>query len=668
MRSEHSAPRRRGYSDLVLAGGVLVIMALMVLRLPVALIDALVALNIATGLALLLFAIYIPRPTAFNSFPSVLLISTLFRLALSVATTRLILLEADAGNIIDAFGHFVAGGNLVVGLVVFVIITVVQFIVIAKGAERVAEVAARFTLDAMPGKQLSIDSDLRSGLIDQQEARRRRDRLEEESQLNGALDGAMKFVKGDAIASIIIVLVNLVAGLTIGVVQRDMSFGNAAQVYSILTIGDGMVAQIPALLGAMAAGLVVTRTSNDVGDRHLGETIGRQLFNEPTALMVTGAIAVLLALVPGFPALVFLGIAGALLLMAYVAAPHRFRAVLGSLVGRTEASSVSAEIVEGAVEDQRFSAPLVVEYGDAVSKWVLSPQARTRLDEVGDRLTEELGVPIPRPLMVGNPMLPENAYHVLVFDVAVADGEIQGDDPESLAEAVETALRSHASRFLGLQEVSEILDVAADRYPALVKEVGRVVSGYALARILRNLVDESVPIRNLRDILENLVEWGERENDPGALAEFARIGLRQYLTATHVSPEGVIQAIVLHPSLEETLRGGLRDTPAGVSLTVSPAIAGEIRGNLQTILDTLVGAAAEVIEAPIVLLVSIDIRRHLRGLVRHDFPTLPVLSFQELEMPVDIVPLGQLTVSTSPRLSLDEDKIDELDDTLRSVA
>src|SRR5688500_1656876 len=299
----------KSYGDIVLALGVMAIMALMVLRLPTAVIDVLVAVNIACGVVLLLIALYVKHPVAFNSFPSVLLISTLFRLSLSVATTRLILLDGDAGHIIEAFGNFVAGGNLVVGIVVFIIITIVQFIVIAKGAERVAEVAARFTLDAMPGKQLSIDSDLRSGLIDKDEARRRRTLLEHESQLNGALDGAMKFVKGDAIASIVIVIVNLLGGLTIGVMQRGLPAGEAMQLYSILTIGEGMVAQIPALLSAMAAGLVVTRSASDGNDSHLGDTIGRQISAHPRALMMTSVISALLALVPGFPTLVFLGLA-----------------------------------------------------------------------------------------------------------------------------------------------------------------------------------------------------------------------------------------------------------------------------------------------------------------------------------------------------------------------
>src|SRR5258705_1735148 len=292
------------YSDLALVMGVIGIVAMMVLPLPAWLIDFLVAINIATGLGLLLLGIYIASPLEFSAFPSVLLMTTLFRLSLSIATTRMILLQGHAGHIIDTFGKVVAGGNLVVGLVVFLIITVVQFIVIAKGAERVAEVAARFSLDAMPGKQLSNDSDLRSGLIDKDEARRRRRALELESKLHGSLDGAMKFVKGDAIAGIVIIVINLLGGLAIGVMMQDLDIGTAMTKYSILTIGEGMVAQIPALLGAMAAGLIVTRTS-DEDDRHLGDAIRKQITAKPRVLLVAGGICLLMAGVPGFPALVF---------------------------------------------------------------------------------------------------------------------------------------------------------------------------------------------------------------------------------------------------------------------------------------------------------------------------------------------------------------------------
>ena len=288
------------YSDLVLVGGIVAIVAMMVLPLPAWLIDLLVAANIASGLLLLLLGVYIASPLEFSVFPSVLLMTTLFRLSLSIATTRMILLHGHAGHIIDTFGKVVAGGNLVVGLVVFLIITVVQFIVIAKGAERVAEVAARFSLDAMPGKQLSIDSDLRSGLIDKDEAKRKRRNLETESKLHGSLDGAMKFVKGDAIAGIVIIVINLLGGLAIGVMMQDLDVGSAMTKYSILTIGEGMVAQIPALLGAMAAGLIVTRTA-DEDDKHLGDSIRKQITAKPRVLLVAGGICVLMAFVPGFP-------------------------------------------------------------------------------------------------------------------------------------------------------------------------------------------------------------------------------------------------------------------------------------------------------------------------------------------------------------------------------
>src|SRR5699024_925230 len=281
----------RNYSDLVLVVGVVAVIGLMIMPLPLVAIDVLVALNILIGIGLLLMAIYIPAAIAFSSFPSVLLLTTLFRLALSVSITRSILLRADGGNIIDTFGHLVVGGSLIVGLVVFLIITVVQFLVVAKGAERVAEVSARFSLDAMPGKQLSIDSDLRSGLLDKDEARRRRRTLEIESQLYGAMDGAMKFVKGDAICGIVIIVINLVGGFGVGMMLHGMSLGESIHTYSVLTIGDGLVAQIPALLASISAGLIVTRSAGNEDAHDLGAIIGKQLSTQPRVLMVLGFIA-----------------------------------------------------------------------------------------------------------------------------------------------------------------------------------------------------------------------------------------------------------------------------------------------------------------------------------------------------------------------------------------
>ncbi|MEL7130531.1 MAG: flagellar biosynthesis protein FlhA, partial [Pseudomonadota bacterium] len=316
------------YSDVLVVAGVVSVIGLMIFPLPTLLIDALVALNIMFGIILMLMAIYISRALEFSAFPAVLLISTLFRLGLSVATTRLILLNADAGQIIDTFGMTVAGGSIVVGLVVFLIITVVQFIVIAKGAERVAEVAARFSLDAMPGKQMSIDSDLRSGLIGKDEARAKRQTLELESKLHGNLDGAMKFVKGDAIASLVIIAINLVGGLTIGILMLDMKFGDAMSTYSILTIGDGLVAQVPALLSAIAAGLIVTRTAGEE-DRHLGEAIADEISARPRVLFVAGGLCFGAALIPGFPWAVFIGLGVGLITCAVLISPDLRQRAIG---------------------------------------------------------------------------------------------------------------------------------------------------------------------------------------------------------------------------------------------------------------------------------------------------------------------------------------------------
>ena len=409
----------KSYGDIVLALGVMAIMALMVLRLPTAVIDVLVAVNIACGVVLLLIALYVKHPVAFNSFPSVLLISTLFRLSLSVATTRLILLDGDAGHIIDAFGNFVAGGNLVVGIVVFIIITIVQFIVIAKGAERVAEVAARFTLDAMPGKQLSIDSDLRSGLIDKDEARRRRTLLEQESQLNGALDGAMKFVKGDAIASIVIVIVNLLGGLTIGVLQRGLPAGEAMQLYSILTIGDGMVAQIPALLSAMAAGLVVTRSASDGNDSHLGDTIGRQISAHPRALMMTSVISALLALVPGFPTLVFLGIAIVAFVLARRAMAKAAKDDPHSTAGSGTATAFHQASRRTQDEQASIAQPLVVEIG-ASAKSVDLATLRRDLADAATKSATILGIRLPQPALIVSHDAAAPGWRISIFDVPVA--------------------------------------------------------------------------------------------------------------------------------------------------------------------------------------------------------------------------------------------------------
>ena len=612
------------YSDLVLVAGVVAIVAMMILPLPHWLIDVLVAANIASGIVLLLLGIYIASPLEFSVFPSVLLVTTLFRLSLSIATTRMILLHADAGDIIETFGKVVAGGNLVVGLVVFLIITVVQFIVIAKGAERVAEVAARFSLDAMPGKQMSIDSDLRSGMIDKDEARRRRRALEQESKLHGSLDGAMKFVKGDAIAGIVIIVINLLGGLAIGVMMQGLDVGQALTTYSILTIGEGMVAQIPALMGAMAAGLIVTRTT-DEDDQHLGDAIRKQVAAKPRVLLVAGGICVLMALVPGFPTTVFLllaltfGGAGAVLTPSI---RDRLRDARHPLLrGLAKRIEPAQPVAATALPQARPSVPLLLRVPATVLMSDDGPALTRSLEEVLDDFQLELGLPLPRIHLHGIPQS-TGEWQLLAFEVPLAQGALPaGAVPAvELAEAVRQTLRRHAPLFLGTQDVTNLLTRASADVPDMVKEVLRALPIQRVAEILRRLVAEQVSIRNLRDILEALAEASQREKDVATLTEFSRVALRRQISH-QAAPDGRLTALMLEPALEETLRQSLRAQGGMQQLTLDPEMARALARSLaQTVAQ----------QRPAAIVTAIDIRWHLRKLIEADCFDTPVLSYHEL--------------------------------------
>jgi type III secretion protein V len=668
------------YSDIVLAFGVVAIVTLMILPLPLLLIDTLVAVNILFGVALLLLAIYIPAPTAFASFPSVLLLTTLFRLSLSIAITRMILLQADAGHIIDTFGNMVAGGNLVVGIVVFLIITVVQFIVIAKGAERVAEVAARFSLDAMPGKQLSIDSDLRSGLVDKDEARRKRRMLEIESQLHGSLDGAMKFVKGDAIAGIVIIIINILGGLAIGVLQRGLPLSEAMHTYSILTIGDGMVAQIPALLSAIAAGLIVTRTASEEQDAHLGQAIARQVSGHPRVMLIGGVLALLLATVPGFPAVVF-GFLGLLMLGGFA---WRARARIAPLrrwlqIEEPAAPPVDAEVV-GADADLRPPPPLALDVDAGLVEALGRERLLAAANKAAERVREEYGVPVPTPTLRVSRELPRNGYRAAAFGVRIAFGELQPqaqfrpalpappggsealqarsaflpalhgewsalvadgggfDAPCVLRLHLEAAMRRQLGLFLGIQETSNLIQRWSRDYPDLIKEMFRVVSPQRAAEVLKRLVEEGLPVRNLRDVFEAITEAGAREKDILLLTEYVRVALRRHISDRYASQERILHALIAHPELEDTLRQSVRGGNAmGAQLAIDPQLLTRLLGEIRQLRATI----GENFDR-VVLLSSMDVRRHLRKLTESEFFDLPVLSFQELAADVQIVPLGQV--------------------------
>jgi type III secretion protein V len=668
-----ASPRKRGgYSDIVLAFAAVTIISVMILPLPVVAIDALVALNISIGFGLLLLAIYIPTPVAFSSFPSVLLLTTLFRLALSIAITRSILLNAEGGHIVETFGTLVAGGNLVVGLVVFLIITVVQFIVVAKGAERVAEVAARFTLDAMPGKQLSIDSDLRAGMLDKDEARRKRRLLEVESQLHGSLDGAMKFVKGDAIAGIVIILINLLGGLAIGVLQRDMTLGDATHTYSILTIGDGLVSQIPAILATIAAGLVVTRTAGEEDDRHLGDSITRQVSGEPRVLLITGGVALLMMFVPGFPWPVF-GVLGVVLLGL---GAWRYRHNYETLrrVFRVGDAELAAAHKQDDADELSPPAPLQLDLSPSLARALGEEPIRARLTEVTQRLREEYGVPVPSPIVrVDAGLAGEGTYRLSAFGARLASGQLRGDARfrparvpgdsaarvpgffpvlagdwtgdndadtrsalDTLADHSRSALQRRLGGFLGIQETSHLFGRMQRDYPDLVKEMLRVVAPQRVADVLRRLAEEGVPIRNLRDAFEAITDVGGREKDVVLLTEYVRVALKREIADRYADAERTLHVLLIHPELEDKLRQSVRVAGGASQLAISPELAARLGAEVRAHL----ARQAEHVQP--VLLCSLDVRRHLRKLMEVDFFELPVLSYQELAPDLRIVQAGQI--------------------------
>ncbi len=667
-----SAPRAKaGYSDLILAFAAVTIISVMILPLPLWAIDALVAVNISIGFGLLLLAIYIPTPVAFSSFPSVLLLTTLFRLALSIAITRSILLNAEGGHIVQTFGSLVAGGNLVVGLVVFLIITVVQFIVVAKGAERVAEVAARFTLDAMPGKQLSIDSDLRAGLIDKDEARRKRRLLEVESQLHGSLDGAMKFVKGDAIAGIVIIIINLLGGLAIGVLQRGMELADATHTYSILTIGDGLVSQIPAILATIAAGLIVTRTAGEQEDRHLGDSITRQVSLQPRVMLITGVLALLMTLVPGFPKIVFLILGLAMLTASAWRYRHDFDVLRRAFrVGDKEMAAVQTPADS---EDMAPPAPLQLDISPSLVQLIGEEPVRARLAAIAQRIRDEYGVPVPAPRVRITSAVEDGEYRLSAHGARIASGRIRTDaqfvparltsdasakapgffpalagdwstTPSEDARApldvvsdhIRSALQRRLGGFIGIQETSNLFGRMQRDYPDLVKEMLRVVAPQRVADVLRRLAEEGVPVRNLRDAFEAITDVGGREKDVVLLTEYVRVALKREIADRYADADRTLHVLLIHPELEDKLRQSVRVAGGASQLAISPELAARLGAEVRAQLARQTGGVQPV------LLCSLDVRRHLRKLMEVDFFDLPVLSYQELAPDLRIVQAGQI--------------------------
>ena len=675
------------HSDILLAGTVMLILGMMIIPLPTAMMDLLVAANLAAGITILLISMYTRDVLAFSVFPSLLLLTTLFRLAINVSSTRLILLHGDAGKIIESFGHFVIGGSLVVGIVVFLILLVIQFVVITNGAGRVAEVAARFTLDAMPGKQMSIDADLNAGLITEAQARERRTRIAQEADFYGAMDGASKFVKGDAIAGLIIVAINLVGGIAIGIAQLGMPVGEAASTYSLLTVGDGLDSQIPALLISTATGIIVTRSATD---SHLGADIGRQLLSNPRALFIVSAVLALFGIVPGLPRFPFFALAATMAVAGYLVREHQ-----RSLAAR-EVEAAAAEHEEqvqsvDAVISMLQVDPLEVEVGYGLIPLVDEEHGGSllhRITIIRRQVAMELGIVVPMVRIRDNLQLTPSAYvvrlrgieigggdlmlgHYLAMNAGLATEELDGVittepafglparwisaprkpraellgytvvDPASvLATHLSELIRRHAPELLSRQDSQRLLDHLKQEYPTVVEElVPGILTVGEVQGVLQALLREQVSIRDLVTIAEALADRGRQTREVDVLAEAARQALARQLTMQHRQPDGRLHALTLHPRLEQVLAASLQPSETGPGLAVEPAL-------LQRLLQTLAGEleAAAVRGHHPVLLASSRIRRPLRRLIERSLPQLAVLAYSEVASEVEVEAVGMVEV------------------------
>ncbi|HVJ18668.1 MAG TPA: flagellar biosynthesis protein FlhA [Polyangiaceae bacterium] len=619
----------------------------MVVPLPTWLLDLLIASNLAISVTILLVSLYVSDALKIAAFPTLLLITTLVRLALNVSSTRLILLQADAGEVIRAFGAFVVRGNYVVGGVIFLILSIIQFIVIAKGSERVAEVGARFTLDAMPGKQMAIDAELRSGAIDGSEARSRRRTLARESQFYGAMDGAMKFVKGDVIAGFLITLINIFGGLAIGVGQKDMAAVAALKRYGLLTIGDGLVTIIPSLVIATAAGVLVTRVASEDAESSLGGELVSQIFGQPRALKVAGVFVLLLAAIPGLPAVPFMVIGGLL----FAASRSQARQALRDPDPHAE----PVQKPRGERQGPRF-VPVVVPWSLEVSadlgelldddvrgEELRRPGIRSAAGAVRELCFRELGVPLP-PCRIGvSSELParhvvlslqEVPARVVALPAELADTALA----EHVLGQVLPVMRERAADFLGIAETQGLLDQLEQIAPATVRQVvPKPIAVTQLADVLRRLVEERISIRDLKAILEALAVIGNSEKDPLNLAEFVRSQLRRSITHSLTRGTRELGVALLDQSIEETIRGAISRTPAGSFLTLAPAAGRDIVRAVRRAIESVEGPRPPILTQP-------DIRRFVRKLVELELPDQRVVSFAELLPEIAVKPVARATL------------------------
>ena len=667
--------------------GVVAIIMVMLLPLPRFILDLLLSFDITLSVIILLVGLQVRRPIEFSVFPSILLMITLFRLSLNIASTRLILLHGNegagaAGEVIRAFGNFIVGGNYTVGLVVFTILVVINFVVVTKGAGRVAEVAARFTLDAMPGKQMSIDADLNAGLINEADARRRRREITEEADFYGAMDGASKFVRGDAIAAVIITLVNILGGLAIGILQQGMSPGLAAQTYTVLTVGEGLVAQIPALIVSTAAGIVVTRAASEMD---LGGAMSKQLLMSPKPVGIAAGILLALGLVPGLPHLAFLVLGSAVAWMAYHMHQEELR----------EAAPAPAPAAPKVDEGPTRVTPLdlmEVQVGYGLIGLVEGTQGTALLDRIKAlrrQFAETMGFVVPPIHIRDNLQLRPNEYAFILKGVEVAKADVlpghllaidPGTGQKGLVQGIATkepafglpalwipedgreqaqmagytvvdassAIATHLSELvkryghelLGRQEVQALLDEVGKSHPKLVEElIPTMVPLGTVVRVLGNLLKEGIPIRDLRSILEAISDQAAHSKDPELLTEYARQALARTITKQYQASDGSLQVITLDPRLDRSLADQVAALPPGAALQLDPTVSHKLLTGIKQAAERVAARGQQPI-----IICSQAVRRHLRRHSDRILHSVPVMGFNEVDSFVRLQSLDTVRV------------------------
>jgi flagellar biosynthesis protein FlhA len=678
-----------GQTDILLAAGIITIVGMMIIPLPTALLDMLITINIAGSVVILLVAVYTEEPLSFSVFPSLLLVTTLFRLALNVSTSRLILLHADAGSVVHSFGNFVVGGNLVVGLVVFLILVVIQFVVITNGAGRVAEVAARFTLDAMPGKQMAIDADLNAGLIDEAQARERRKTIGQEADFYGAMDGASKFVKGDAVAGIVIILVNIVGGLGIGVLQHGTGPAEALHTYANLTVGDGLVSQLPALLISTATGIIVTRAASDT---NLGTQMFAQITGQSRPLLIAGAMLGLFGLMPGLPKLPFFAIAAVCLGAGWFIQRQKQQDAAYAAAYVPPVDPEPETLGPQQVIQMMNIDPLEDEVGYGLIP-IVDEQAGggllRRITMIRRQLALDLGIVLPTVRVRDNLQHAPNAYVVKLRGVEIARGSLQpgqflamdpgtaeGDIPgietqepafglparwitpaykeraELLGYTVvdaESVLATHltelvkrfAPDLLSRQDTQNLLENLRKEYPALVEElVPSTLTVGEVQEVLQNLLNERVSIRDLVSITETLATQGRVSRDVDLLTEYARAALARQISRQYADEAGVLHVITVGPRTEDEIASSIQQGDHGNQVAMAPWAMQRLLGVISTEVERVAGSGRDPL-----ILCSSRIRLAVRRMLERRLPNVVVLSFAEVTPQTTVEAVGNIEVN-----------------------